>query len=392
MTTVLFVHGTGVRQPAYDVTLARVVGGLGRIRPRFTVERCYWGGDHGSWLRAGGASIPVRDSGRSALGADSVDADGAAALWELLDEDPLFELRLLMVVGQEQVELPPHAPAPAQLLAEAAGASASDIILADAGLSVVFQDAVEAVVSSDVYAEMRLAGVTIGILRPVLARALVAQSIQLAEAELGGRLPMDGRQRDEVLAVVVAGLGGSDRSISGSMGRLAAGLALRLGLTKPLERRRAVLTSAAAPVAGDVLAYVARGEPIREYIGRAVASVADPPVILLAHSLGGIASLELVVAAKQHCVEMLVTVGCQAPLLYELNALPVLEFGMQLPAWVPAWANVFDQRDLLGFAGAPVFPGRVIDHIVDNRVGFPRAHSAYFGNRDFYAALDEVLP
>ena len=90
--------------------------------------------------------------------------------------------------------------------------------------------------------------------------------------------------------------------------------------------------------------------------------------------------------------QSLVTVGSQAPFLYELNALPTLEFGVALPATVPRWVNVFDRRDLLSYAGEGVFSGRVEDREVDNRVPFPRSHSAYFGNKHFYAVLDEVLP
>jgi hypothetical protein len=87
-----------------------------------------------------------------------------------------------------------------------------------------------------------------------------------------------------------------------------------------------------------------------------------------------------------------VTVGSQAPLLYELNALPELAFGEGLPSSVPRWVNILDRRDLLAYGGSGVFPGRVEDRVVDNRAPFPRAHSAYFVNPGFYAALDEVLP
>ena len=118
----------------------------------------------------------------------------------------------------------------------------------------------------------------------------------------------------------------------------------------------------------------------------------EAPVVLVAHSLGGIASVELLATRALPAVELLVTVGSQAPFLYELNALPTLPFGAELPPTVPRWVNVFDRRDLLGYTGAGVFPGRVEDREVDNRAPFPRSHSAYFANERFYAVLDEVLP
>jgi pimeloyl-ACP methyl ester carboxylesterase len=137
--------------------------------------------------------------------------------------------------------------------------------------------------------------------------------------------------------------------------------------------------------------YLARGEPIRDFIADAVTAI-DGRVVLVAHSLGGIASVELLATRTLPAVELLVTVGSQAPFLYELNALPTLAFGAELPATVPRWVNIFDRRDLLAFAGAGVFPGRVEDREVDNGTPFPRSHSAYFANSRFYAALDEVLP
>ncbi|WP_370949364.1 hypothetical protein AB5J62_17960 [Amycolatopsis sp. cg5] len=381
MTTVLFVHGTGVRQPAYDLTFEKVARGIAGIRGRFAVERSYWGGEHGSSLGAGGVSIPGQDSGRAIT--DEVDDE---ALWDLLDRDPLVELRMAATAERRMAELPPNAVPQARRLAIAAGELAADRqlekILADANLNGSFADAVDAVLASEAFATADV------VPPPVLARAIIAETLVRAERDLGGQLPIDGRTRSALVDGIADRLGDAERSLKSK----ALDFVLRSGLTKPLERRRAVLTSASAPASGDVLKYVARGQGIRDFVGRAVRAVADPPVILLAHSLGGIASVDLLVSAALPPVELLVTVGSQAPLLYELNALPSLGFGRPLPDHVPAWANIYDERDLLGFAGSRVFPGRVTDHVIDNRIGFPRSHSAYFGNRDFYALLDKVLP
>jgi hypothetical protein len=102
--------------------------------------------------------------------------------------------------------------------------------------------------------------------------------------------------------------------------------------------------------------------------------------------------VDLLVSRHLPAVRLLITVGSQAPYLYELNALPTLEFGQALPPSVPPWVNIYDRRDLLGYAGEGVFPGRVKDRVVDNRAPFPRSHSAYFGNDDFYSIVNEVLP
>ncbi|MFD8819629.1 hypothetical protein ACFV23_51195, partial [Streptomyces sp. NPDC059627] len=119
---------------------------------------------------------------------------------------------------------------------------------------------------------------------------------------------------------------------------------------------------------------------------------AEPPVVVLAHSLGGIAALDLLVLRPLPQVALLVTVGSQAPFLYELGALPSLEPGCPLPAHVPPWLNVYDRRDLLSYLGAGVFPGRVRDVALDSRQPFPLSHSAYWSNPELYRVLAEELP
>ena len=98
VTTLVFVHGTGVRQPAYGVAFDRFAERIARIRPGHAVAQCYWGGLHGARLNAAGISIPSGESYRGLddplLGAGT-DEEAEVALWGLLERDPLFELRLL---------------------------------------------------------------------------------------------------------------------------------------------------------------------------------------------------------------------------------------------------------------------------------------------------------
>lgn len=415
MATVVLVHGTGVREPAYGAALDRFTIRMGAVLPGMRVAPCYWGGPCGSQLNAGGRSLPSGNSVRGISGSqtltqfpfgtddpgestvpESREADEDVALWGLLELDPLFEFSLLGATGSTGEELPPNAAAPGDRLSEVARQVLSDDTVSHrvtaAGLDPVFGSAVEAVLDSEAAIAAWSAGFPDdGSLRAVAARAFVAESLRRADEALGDPLPLDGAARDELVAAVVAALGGSPRGIGASVGRVGLGIALRLGATKPLERRRAAISQAAAPAAGDVLMYLARGEAVRGFIGDTVASVSGS-VIIVAHSLGGIASLELLAARMLPDVALLVTVGCQAPLLYELNALPTLPFGAELPDSVPRWVNVFDRRDLLAYVGEQIFPGRVTDWEVDSRVPFPRAHSAYFGSKQFYKILGEVMP
>ncbi|MGQ5640599.1 MULTISPECIES: hypothetical protein [unclassified Streptomyces] len=409
MTTVLVVHGTGVRKASYDATFARFRAGVAAVRPEIDVARCYWGDAHGARLNAGGVSVPAGESARGP-GDDPLDAaalvDGPeadAALWGLLERDPLFELRL--AGAQEPFDepsgglaslLPPNAVSRGEELADAADALSDDpevlVAARAAGLGEVFGDALDAVLSASVAVEALDAQSEWpdGDLRTVLARAVVAQALRAADERLGGTVPCDGDHRDALVSAMVTVLGGTDRGPAAAVGRFGLNVALRLGATRPLERRRSALTEAAAPASGDVLRYLARGDGLRGFLAEAVRAVGGP-VVLVAHSLGGIACVELLATVRLPMVQALVTVGSQAPLLYELDALGQLPYGRSLPSFFPRWVNVFDRRDLLGYVGEGVFPGRVEDREVDNRTAFPRAHSAYFGNRAFYAVLAEVL-
>jgi hypothetical protein len=398
LTTLLFVHGTGVREPAYGVAFDQFAERLAGIRPEHAVAQCYWGGPHGSRLNAGGASIPSGDSHRGLDDAllPTTDEDAEVALWGLLERDPLFELRLLSASGGAMEELPPNAVPPGREKAAAVRrlptSAAVMSLAATARLGGVLPAAMEGVLAAATTADALRQEAALGAtIRAALARAIVAEAMLRADEELGGTLPLDGVQRDDLVAAIVAELGGSDRGIGKSLGRFGINAALRLGVTRPVERRRLAITEASAPAAGDVLLYLARGEPIRDFIADAVTAI-DGRVVLVAHSLGGIASVELLATRSLLKVELLVTVGSQAPFLYELNALPTLAFGSELPATVPRWVNIFDRRDLLAYTGAAVFPGRVEDREVDNGTPFPRSHSAYFANNRFYTVLDEVLP
>jgi hypothetical protein len=167
------------------------------------------------------------------------------------------------------------------------------------------------------------------------------------------------------------------------------GLVFRLG-TPYVERRRGAITDSAYPFAGDILLYQARGTEIRNFIRQQIAEAAGPRVVL-AHSLGGIACVDVLVA-EQNDVQLLVTVGSQAPFLYEINALQSLAYGKPLPSHFARWLNIYDLRDFLSYKGGKIFPGRVTDVAVDNRQPFPASHSAYWENAHVWSAISKELP
>jgi pimeloyl-ACP methyl ester carboxylesterase len=160
-----------------------------------------------------------------------------------------------------------------------------------------------------------------------------------------------------------------------------------LWLTQEGANRRKAISDAAYPVAGDILLYQARGEAIRNRIQERILA-AGGPVHVLAHSLGGVACVELL-AMQTLPVQQLITMGSQAPFFYEINALRCLTFGDPLPDSLPSWLNIYDLKDFLSYVGGDLFPGRVVDYLVDNRQAFPASHSAYWWNPKVW---DAILP
>ncbi|MGH7471395.1 MAG: hypothetical protein ACRENP_25885 [Longimicrobiales bacterium] len=92
------------------------------------------------------------------------------------------------------------------------------------------------------------------------------------------------------------------------------------------RRRRGDLMDGASPMVGDILLYQCRGHRIRDFLSRRIREV-TPPVVILAHSLGGVAAVDLLVQDDlSERVALLVTAGSQAPYFYEINALASLEY------------------------------------------------------------------
>ncbi|MFG2952143.1 hypothetical protein ACGF5O_00245 [Streptomyces sp. NPDC048291] len=335
-----------------------------------------------------------------ASGAPGEELDEDVEFWGLLYLDPLLELRLLTEETTGRTESAPGTRPPGEALSAAAQALVEDARLRGpldaAGLTEDFAAAVAAVLTAEDCRRFLRAPAE-GAGPAELARAFVAEAVRRRTGRQGPAAAPDGTARDAAVARIAGLLPGPGdepgthrgpvtRRIKRLTGRLALGLA-----SAQAVRRRSALTDAAHPAAGDVMLYLARGGPIREAVAEAVLT-AEPPVVLLAHSLGGIAALDLLVLRPLPQVALLVTVGSQAPFLYELGALPSLEPGSPLPAHVPRWLNVYDRRDLLSYLGAGVFPGRVADIALDSRQPFPLSHSAYWSNPELYRVLAEELP
>ena len=385
----LFVHGTGVRAAGYTAVLSLIEQQVQRHRLPAKVHGCYWGEAEGARLRAGGASIPgYGDSG----GREPSDEEQILALWSVLYTDPWYELRLLRhmpvtrsaVFGRE-----PPSRQLSRLVQEFTPSPELTAIVAEHGLAHHFDDAFAAV---RVAPELDQATVTAPAdpleHRRAIARAVVA--FALTSAEASGQPAVDGATRDLIVKRLTGELHGHGLGAGEFLLRPVKGLAMHL-VTSKLTGDRGSITDAAAPAAGDVLRFLADGDGARRYLTRAIDDLRPGPIYLLAHSLGGIMCVDLLAREPIAGVAGLVTIGSQAPFLYEIGALSGLVHPRPLPDHFPPWLNIYDRRDILSYVGAGVLGDRVTDLPVDNGQPFPQSHSAYWANPAVWAAIGGAL-
>jgi hypothetical protein len=393
MTTLVFVHGTGVRPTQYEENFALIQKKLGIQRPDIKVVPCLWGEMLGTKLNAQGASIPLYDA-TLAL-SEEEEEDKEILLWEQLYCEPLYELQLLSLKPSEEGPANPFAEQPSDeldsRLQRFEPSPELQALLVDAGIPLVFDEALQAVIRSEAYHEaLQKASDSLSEYCDAIARAIVAQAMFYCQQQQKyPSILTNADLRDKVVETLSCALGEAELGLGGGVWKLLSLLAHPTTLA--IKRKRGSITDAISPFPCDILLYQSRGEKIRQFI-REIIEQAEPPVVLLAHSLGGIACVDLLVKECLENVALLVTVGSQAPFLYEINALHSLEFGEPLPEHFPAWLNIYDLRDFLSYVGANVFPNKVQDVLVDSKQPFPRSHSAYWENPATWKAIIPRLP
>jgi hypothetical protein len=410
MTTVVFIHGTGVREPRYGKSLEQVKEALHARRPDVKLLPCAWGDELGAAFHHNHASIPnfvprppTRSLGNPAIS----DENALLMLWSLLYQDPLYELRTLALMKPDGAQLVPgRLPAGRivdQKLRLLTPGPALVAALEEGGIAAGFDAARTFVADSPIYAQLIQASViNQSELSDAVARALVATAImQAEEADDFPAVSADADRRDRIVLALSAEFSPPTEQSRGLkpvewIKNQLAGLAQRFA-TGYVEERRGGYTDRVTPGIGDILLYQGRGEPIRQYlhdrIGEAASS--DPNVVVLAHSLGGIAAVDLLVRQPIPAVKLLITAGSQAPFLYEINALQSLRYDEPLPDHFPHWLNIYDTNDFLSYVAAGVFNRtgdlRVEDVEVKSRQPFPRAHSSYWTNSQVWDAITRRL-
>lgn len=390
MTTVIFVHGTGIREREYNETFQIIEQKIHAQRSDIKVARCLWG-ELGAKFNDNRASVPLEDV-TLALSQPETDAD--ILLWGQLYRDPLYELRLLSLKPIESGN--PFGEEPGDVLQSRVASltltSQLQAKLQEAGIAEIFELAREDVIHSEPYhqALLTVCESDLSEYYAPIARAIAAQAMFISEQqEKFPPILTDAQLRDNVVELLTLALTEAELGLGGWLLKPLVELALPMG-TNYVRGNRLELTDKISPMPGDILLYQTRGEKIRAFIQEQIAQ-AEPPVVLLAHSLGGIACVDLLVQQQLSQVELLITVGSQAPFLYEINALYSLEYGQLLPEHFPEWLNIYDLRDFLSYVGNRIFPDRVQDVRVD-RQPFPRSHGAYWTNAKTWEAIISRLP
>lgn len=394
--TLLFVHGTGVRQVGYAASIKQIRENARKADLPVDVVGCFWGGSEGARLNLGGASIPGY---LEAGGGEPDEDDSLMALWSVLYTDPWYELRVLRNMPLEgQFPFGQEAPSEAlrRSMEEFIPSELLRAALEAAHLQEYFHAAVAALLKAVEFTEACETAPSDPLEhRRAIARALIAYT--LVAAEEAEHLYMNGAVRDGLVEQLTNDLHGYGMGVGEFLLRPVKGLALRL-VTKKLVGDRGTVSDAAAPAAGDILRYVANGQRIRAYVQQSIADLGKGPVILVGHSLGGIICVDLLVRQAIPEVAALITVGTQAPLFYEIGALPSLNWKNPLPGHFPPWLNIYDRHDLLSYIGSQVFPGQVKDVEAKNGQPFPQSHSAYWTNPDVWTAVrnwaaeENILP
>lgn len=409
--SLFFVHGTGVRHEGYAQALDLVRAGLtANDLAGFTVVGCQWGDTIGDrfdddWRELVARTLPPETT--PTTDPDHLaGADDETSSWEQLLRDPLLELRLVLLATPPPVTQPSgDTGAPARSLADVvdeiarhppsvpnSGLTGDE--LAAAARTLVASDEL----TTDGYGT--LPATDRGIVR-VVAQAIVALALARRRFAAPGTEPraaMDSAARDAVVVAIERVLlpgQGPYAAPGGFEGRIRRFVQNR-GTAFVRERRLQLMQEYAAPFLADVAFYLRHGDAFRAYVSDQLRTL-DPPVIAVGHSLGGVILVDLLSRSEKEGtagVELLVTAGTQAPLLYALRALEHLSPDDPASRPFTPWLNAYNPNDFLSFCAKPLFPdtpGIVDERIEPAGIPFPAAHGAYWMEDRLYQRIREVF-
>jgi hypothetical protein len=173
--------------------------------------------------------------------------------------------------------------------------------------------------------------------------------------------------------------------------------------TKALAWSRNSLNATLGRFFGDVFIYLngrgnqaAPGEIPSRILGSwkdaIAAAPANEPLVIMAHSLGGVISFDLLTHFLPGLkVDLFITVGSQVPHFEEMKLYRQSQSGIPgpgvprapKPANLKNWINVFDEVDIFSYSCKKIFDD-VQDFAYDTQTYVIKAHGAYFEQPRFY--------
>lgn len=408
--SLMFVHGTGVREGLKN-TLTQVRAGAAKWLDlaEDQVVGPEWGSQVGPKDLDMTSVLPPERTVR-AISSDDAPTDTAVDTpsWALLIEDPLLELRALAASQDVTVAAPIVAGQPPETVFQGL---LEQLTIPDAQLHVwgvtgqELKVATSSVRSSEALATaaQRSASAQRRVLLDAVARAVTATLLHGYRDDPKRDLPvvaLSGEARGQLVAAVREALAGEREestrawNISKAFWQVTGPLALRLGTTMG-QQHRGKLMDPASDFVRDVAFYIRRGEQVREYLTKELSHLPqEGPIVVIGHSLGGIAMVDVLSASNAPRVDLLVTVGSQAPFLYLLDAMQTLRpTASQADPFVP-WLNLYSRADFLSFCASRLFEGvtGITDEEIDAGVPFPESHSAYWVQEKTYTTIRKYWP
>jgi hypothetical protein len=404
--TLFFVHGTGVRQVGLDRTLAAVRAGLEKSKlDGVAVVAPAWGPRLGVPVDRIARVLPQQARDLAEAGRDLTeeawsleppveDQDVVAAMWALLVDDPLFELRLVAQAapgGDNQADV--------AAVAMLQGLASAPVELQGTGIDQPeVAEAAQAVSAAPETSEAaRAAGdATDPDLVEAMARAVVATILATHALDPPGTEPtvaVNAAVRDQLVDRIADQLVVGDRGlVTDWIKDKAVGFAKRKATALATNRREGLM-AASIPGIVDILYYQRRGDQVRQFVGEQLTGL-ERPVVAVGHSLGGIILVDLLTQEQAPVVDRLITVGSQSPLFFAIDALDRHRPGQQVPLPFTPWLNIYNRNDLLSFLATGVFPGvdGIADVEVDAGVPFPESHSAYWQLDSVFEAIKAAWP
>lgn len=410
--TLVFVHGTGVRKEGWVETFGRVQD-YGRQYGLDGVHfvGCPWGPDVGVPVDYIAGTLPPEVITRDALEVHQAsEQEIETAIWSLLIEDPLFELRLVGEggsVGEEDGAVVVGAlradqAAVSMLQAFRSRVASLDLSRMGATADMIAAEIVDAADAVGNAPELLKAAQAAGKASDpdfitAVARSIVAHVLARHRFDPPGAAPpilFDNKLRqalvervDDALApIATRGL------LSAWIKEKVKGFAVQRA-SSWVESRRHGFMGMSTPAIGDVLFYQRRGDVFRRYVASRLQGL-ERPVVAVGHSLGGIILVDLLSGPDAPPVDLLVTAGSQSPMLYAIDALGTIRWGQEKPRPFTPWLNIYNRQDFLSFVAGRVFPGvsGITDAEVDPGVPFPESHSSYWYTSRTYELIGEHWP